>query len=129
MSRAAIVVVEPLRSTKLIKRVTTDRHGTITLAYNSQNEIRNVATGDSAQFALAIWPTFLLVQNFRDLPKLRDFSRLDFSLSWQVTKLKQLSDWPADLPAAAMPDMNLQLYFLLREIAHPERVLWVGLLL
>lgn len=27
-----------------------------------------------------------------------------------------------------MPDMNLQFYFLLREIAHPERVLWVGLL-
>ena len=45
-----------------------------------------------------------------------------------MTKLKQISDWPAGLPGAAMPDMNLQFYFLLREIAHPERVLWVGLL-
>ena len=119
---------DPQRNTKLVKRITTDRRGKITLAYNSLNEIRNVATGYSAQFALDIWPTLLLVQNFHDLPKLRDYERLDVSLSWQVTKLKQLSDWPAGLPGAAMPDMNLQFHFLLREIAHPERVLWVGLL-
>lgn len=119
---------DPMRNTKLIKRVTTDRRGTVTLAYNSLNEIRNVATGYSAQFALDIWPHFLLVQNFPHLPKLRDYERLEFSLSWQVTKLKQLSEWPSGIPGAAMPDMNLQCYFLLREIAHPERVLWVGLL-
>lgn len=119
---------DPQRNTRLVKRITTDRHGKITLAYNSLNEIRNVATGYSAQFALDIWPTLLLVQNFHDLPKLRDFARLDFFLSWQVTKMKQLSDWPAGLPGAAMPDMNLQFYFLLREITHPEHVLWVGLL-
>jgi hypothetical protein len=120
---------DPRRNTKLIKRVTTDRHGKLTLHYNSQNEIRNVATGYSAQFALDTWPHVLLVQNFRDLPKLADFGALDFSLSFQVTKLHQLSTWPSGIPGATLPDMNWQFYFLLREIKHPERMFWVGMLL
>ena len=37
---------DPSRDTRLVKRVTTDRHGTLRLYYNSQHEIRNVGSGN-----------------------------------------------------------------------------------
>ncbi len=120
---------DPRRDTRLVKRVTSDRRGRITLYYDSQNEIRNVATNYIPQFALDTWPTFLLLQTFRDLPKLADYSALNLALSFEITQLTQRSDWPAGLPGAASADMNWQFYFLLREIKHPERTLWVGMLL
>ena len=71
----------------------------------------------------------LLVQRFPEPIRLDDFERIDFTLDYQVVLLRQLSDWPARGSSVAGPDMNLQLYFLLREIEHPERAMWVGILL
>jgi len=39
----------PDRDAKLVKRVTTDRNGKLTIFYDSKNEIRNKAIGHSAK--------------------------------------------------------------------------------
>ena len=97
--------------------------------YNSAHEVRNAATAYSAAFATDSWPHMLLVQRFPEPIRLDDFERIDFTLDYQVVLLRQLSDWPARGSSVAGPDMNLQLYFLLREIEHPECAIWVGILL
>ncbi len=120
---------DPGRNRRLVKRISTDRQGTIRIYYNSANDVRNAATAYTAQFATDTWPHLLLVQQFPDGLMLREFDQLDFSLSYQVLRQTQLSDWPAALPGGTHPDMNLQFFFLLREVAQPNRMLWVGILL
>ena len=51
---------DPQRDSKLVKRITSDRHGTLRLHYNSQNEIRNAATAHTAQWARDTWPHLLV---------------------------------------------------------------------
>ena len=83
------------RNQRLVKRVSTDRRGTIRLHYNSAHEVRNAATAYSAAFATDSWPHMLLVQRFPEPIRLDDFERIDFTLDYQVVLLRQLSDWPA----------------------------------
>jgi hypothetical protein len=120
---------DPQRNQRLAKRVWTDRRGTIRLYQDSSNEIRNVATGYGPPFARDTWPHLLLVQSFSGRPKLSAFDRLDFSLNYRVLRQRVLSDWPQQVPGGTPPDMNLQCFFLLGDLKHPGRMLWVGILL
>lgn len=120
---------DPRRNQRLNKRVWTDRKGTIRLYQNTSHEIRNVATGYLPRFSTDTWPHLLLVQVFAGEPKLADFEKLEFSLTFRVLSQKKLSDWPKDVPDGTPPDMNLQCYFYLRDLKNPKRNLWVGILL
>ena len=104
----------PDRDTKLVKRVTTDRKGTLRLYYNSKNEIRNAATGHSAKWARDTWPHFLVNQRMMEPVPLADFERLDFRVSFQVDQMKKLSNWPNAIRGAARSGMNLKFMFFLR---------------
>jgi hypothetical protein len=115
--------------TKLVKRVTTNRRGTVRLYYNSQNEIRNAATDHAAKWARDTWPHFLLNQRFEQPIPLADHARLDFTVSFLVDRMKQLSDWPNTLLGAARSSMNLNFMFYLRNLRAPEQRLFVGMML
>jgi hypothetical protein len=114
----------PAWNKRLVKRITSDRHGAIRVYYNSKNDIRNAATRQSAQWAHDTWPHLLLNQTFKDLPRLRDYQRLDLGLSYTVTRLSRLSNWPS-----AGASMNLKFMFFLREIKDPDKKLFVGMML
>lgn len=116
---------DPQRDTKLVKRVTTDRRGTLRLFYNSQNEIRNAATAHSAQWARDTWPHFLMNQRFDQSVPIASYGRLDFSVSFQVDEMKRLSPWPG----AARSSMNLNFMFHLRHRDDPQQRLFVGMML
>jgi hypothetical protein len=81
---------DPRRNQRLVKRVSTDRQGTIRLYYNSSNEVRNAATAYAAQFANDTWPHLLLVQQFPDAPRLEEFERLEIHAGAGFG----LSKWP-----------------------------------
>jgi len=83
---------DPGRNQRLVKRVTTDRHGALRLYYNTSNEVPNAATASWAEFATDTWPRLLLVQQFSDVPKLVEFKRLDFTLTFRVLRERRLSD-------------------------------------
>jgi len=116
---------DPQRDTKLVKRVTTDRRGTIRLFYNSQNEIRNAATAHTAQWARDTWPHFLLNQRFEKPIAIAEHQRLDFAVSFQVDEMKRLSPWPG----VNRSSMNLNFMFHLRHREDPAQRLFVGMML
>lgn len=120
---------DPRFNTRLVKRVTTDRRGAVRLYYNSQNEIRNAATDHAPRWARDTWPHFLLNQRFARPILLAEHARLDFAVSFQVDQMRQLSDWPNMIPAAARSSMNLNFMFYLRSLRAPEQRLFVGMML
>ncbi|MEM7009839.1 MAG: alginate lyase family protein, partial [Verrucomicrobiota bacterium] len=119
----------PDRDTKLVKRVTTDRQGNLTIFYNSKNEIRNKATAHSAKWKTDTWPHFLVNQRFLEPIPLADFERLDFSVSYQVNEMTKLSNWPNAIKGAARSGMNLKFMFFLRNPDDLEQKLFVGMML
>ena len=119
----------PDRDTKLVKRVTTDRKGTLRLYYNSQNEIRNAATGHSAKWARDTWPHFLVNQRMMEPIPLAEFKRLDFRVSFQVDRMKKLSNWPNAIRGAARSGMNFKFMFFLRNPDALEQKLFAGMML
>jgi hypothetical protein len=115
----------PAVTQRLVKRITTDRHGTIRLYYNTQNDIRNAATEHTAKWARDTWPHLLLNQTFDTLPRLRDIGRLDLRLDFQVHQLRRLSAWPG----VNRSSMNLKFMFFLRGIDDPDQKLFAGMML
>lgn len=116
---------DPQRDTKLVKRITSDRRGTLRIHYNSQNEIRNAATAHTAQWARDTWPHLLVNQRFETPVPLADYDRLDFKVSFQVDEMKRLSPWPG----ANRSSMNLNFMFHLRHRDDPAQRLFVGMML
>lgn len=120
---------DPRRNTRLVKRVTTDRQGNLRIFYNSQNEIRNAAISHSARWARDTWPHFLVNQRFLDPIPLEDFDRLDFSVTYQVDRMKKLSNWPNMIKRAARSGMNLKFMFFLRNRSNLDQKLFAGMML
>lgn len=120
---------DPERNTRLVKRITTDRQGHLRILYNSQNEIRNAAIGHSARWARDTWPHLLVNQRFDDPIALADFERLDFTVSYQVNRMDQLSNWPNAIKGAARSGMNLKFMFFLRNQSNPDQKLFAGMML
>ena len=119
----------PDRDQKLVKRVTTDRQGTLTVFYDSQNEIRNAATGHSAKWARDTWPHLLVNQRFLHPIRLAEFERLDFGVTYRVDQMDKLSNWPNAIKGAARSGMNLKFMFFLRNPDDLEQKLFVGMML
>ncbi|HCN76074.1 MAG TPA: hypothetical protein DIT13_02630 [Verrucomicrobiales bacterium] len=116
---------DPQRDTKLVKRITSDRYGTLRIHYNSQNEIRNAAIAHTAQWARDTWPHFLLNQRFETPLPLADYDKLDFKVSFEVDAMQRLSPWPG----ANRSSMNLNFMFHLKHKTDPEQKLFVGMML
>jgi hypothetical protein len=119
----------PERDKKLVKRITSNRKDSIRVYYNSQNDLRNVATNYIPKFARDTWPHLLLNQVVKNQPKMADFERIDLSFDFKVGRLKQLSTWPEGIKDAGSSAMNLKFMLFLRQIEHPERALFVGMML
>jgi hypothetical protein len=113
------------RDKRLVKRITTNRQGTIRLYYHTQNDIRNAATEHTAKWARDTWPHLLLNQTFDTLPRLRDIERLDLRVEFQVHQLRRLSEWPG----VNRSSMNLKFMFFLRGIDDPKLQLFAGMML
>ena len=114
---------DPRFGTRLVKRVESDRHGTIRLYYNTKNEIWNAATAYAPQYADDLWPHLLLWQTLREEPRLADWGRIDLSFDVTLVSQAALSDW---LPSR---EMCLMLYVMLRDEQTEEHdSLWVGLM-
>lgn len=120
---------DPRRNKRLIRRVASNRKGVLRLYFNSQNDIRNVATGYGPKWANDTWPHFLVVQGFQPRPPLSDFGRIVMTLDIQVLSANQLSAWPTGLPDSNESQVTILMYFLLRERQRPDRMIWVGQLL
>ena len=120
---------DPRRNTNLVKRVTTDRSRNLRIFYNSQNEIRNAAIGHSARWARDTWPHFLVNQRFLEPIPLKDFDRLNFSVTYQVDRMKRLSNWPNMIKHAARSGMNLKFMFFLRNQSNLDQKLFAGMML
>jgi len=116
---------DPARDTRLVKRITTDRRGTIRMFYNTQNDIRNAATAHTARWARDTWPHLLLNQSFDTLPRLREIQRLDLSLDFQIHEIRRLSNWPG----VNRGSMNWKFMFFLRAIDDPNQKLFAGMML
>ena len=119
----------PDRNSKLVKRVTTDRNGTLRLYYNSKNEIRNAAIGHSARWSRDTWPHFLVNQRLTRPIPLADFEQLVFRVSYQVDVMNKLSNWPNAIRGAARSGMNLKFMFFLRNPDALEQKLFAGMML
>lgn len=120
---------DPNRDTRLVKQVTSDRQGTLRVYYNSQNEIRNAANAHTARWARDTWPHMLVLQTFRDLPRLADFERIDLKLAFEMLSQKQLSKWPQPGKGVSPSSMNLNFMFFMREIENPQHGLFAGMML
>lgn len=120
---------DPERDSRLVKRVTTDRQGTLRLYYNSQNEIRNAAVGHSAKWARDTWPHFLVNQRMKEPVRLSEFESLDFEVTFEVDQMRKLSNWPNAIRGAARSGMNLKLMFFLRNPSQLDQILFVGMML
>jgi hypothetical protein len=120
---------DPGWNTRLVKRVTSDRRGTLRLFYNSQNELRNAATDHSSAWARDTWPHFLVNQRFDNPIALADFRRMDFTVTYQVERMRQLSPWPNMLGSAARSSMGLNFMFQVRHRDDPQQRLFVGMML
>ena len=116
---------DPQRDTRLVKRITTDRHGTLRLFYNSQNEIRNAATAHTAKWARDTWPHLLVNQRFEKPIAVSEYERLDFGASFQVDRMERLSPWPG----VNRSSMNLNFMFHLKHREDPTQKLFVGMML
>ena len=119
----------PDRDKKLVKRITTDRKGSLTVFYNSQNEIRNAATAHSAKWARDTWPHMLVNQRFLKPIPLADYEKLDFGMTFRVDKMERLSNWPNMIRGAARSGMNLKFMFFMGNNKRPEEKLFVGMML
>ncbi|RPJ35380.1 MAG: hypothetical protein EHM17_02815 [Verrucomicrobiaceae bacterium] len=97
--------------------------------YNTQNDLHNVAINYVPKFARDTWPHLPLNQVVRNQPEMADYERLDLSLDFKVNRLDQLSTWPNGIKDAGSSAMNLKFMLFLRQIAHPERALFVGMML
>jgi len=78
---------------KMVKKVTTNRKGTIKLEYNTFNEISNKAYNYS-DFTTDTWPHFLLCQNFKEWIDLGQFSKIEWEVTSRVTKADKINKWP-----------------------------------
>lgn len=118
-------------NTTLVKRVSTDKNGTIGFYYNTQNEVRNAAYAYSAEFAEDTWPHLLFHQNFKSDYDLADFSRIEVQFDLLVQQADQLSGWPDDAPEVPTPkspsEASLQGYFFCRSKSDPGVGFFVGL--
>jgi hypothetical protein len=119
----------PDRNKKLVKRITTDRKGSLTVFYNSKNEIRNAATAHSSQWARDTWPHMLVNQRFLKPIPLADYENLDFGMTYRVDKMERLSNWPNMIRGAARSGMNLKFMFFMGNNQKPEEKLFVGMML
>lgn len=119
----------PERDKKLVKRITTDREGTLTVFYNSQNEIRNAAIAHSSKWARDTWPHLLVNQRFHDPIMLTEYAKLDFEVTYRVDQMEKLSNWPNAIKGAARSGMNLKFMFFLRNPEDLEQKLFVGMML
>lgn len=117
------------RDTRLVKRITTDRMGTLTVFYNSKNEIRNAAIAHSARWARDTWPHMLVNQRFHDPIPLSDYEKLDFTVTYRVDQMEKLSNWPNAIKGAARSGMNLKFMFFLCNREDLEQKLFVGMML
>jgi len=128
-NNAGLAKDDPQRDQLLVKRVVTDRRGTMQLYYNSQNEIRNAATAHSAKWARDTWPHFLVNQRMPEPIRLADYERLDFRVSCRVDQMQRLSNWPNAIRGAARSGMNLKFMFFLRNPDSLEQKLFAGMML
>ena len=119
----------PDRDQKLVKRITSDRRGKLTIHYNSKNEIRNAAIAHSARWARDTWPHLLVNQRFTEPVNLSAFDQIALDLTYRVDKMEKLSNWPNMIKGAARSGMNLKFMFFLRNRSDLEQKLFVGMML
>ncbi len=98
-----------------------NRHGSLTIYGNTRNEIRNVATDNSAKWAYDTWPHYLVSQNFKQLVDMGRFSSLVFTAHVRAIRAKRLDGWPGNWRNA-----SLYVCVLLRRKANPLECLFVA---
>jgi len=129
---------DPLRDTKLVKKVKADKKGKISLYYDTYNEIRNAAYNYLGKYGEDVWPHMLLLQNFKDGDyDLGLYSKVIVKCTIKMGKIEKVNDWPRgysdrlDQGAAvtittetpegpALPDVSIGVGMTLRLKANPS---------
>lgn len=111
---------DPGYNSKLVRTYLSDRKGSVIMYANTKNELHNIATSYSSEFANHTWPTFLLEHAFKQLVDVSKFSELDFSADIEISGLHELPGWRGSENHAA-PSMVA----LLRHKGNPFRGLWL----
>ena len=121
---------DPSYNKKLVKKVSSDKNGTIKFYYNTQNDIRNAAYQYGAKFANDSWPHLLFHQNFNEDYDMAQFERIEVSMDLTLLKANQLSKWPEDSgiqDAVSKSEASIQGFFYLRLKSNPSVGVFVGL--
>lgn len=87
---------DPLYDTRLVKRIKTDKKGTVSVYYDNANDIRNAAYAFSPQFGRDTWPHLLLHQNLKESVDISLFESIYVSFNMHILSCKQMSLWPDD---------------------------------
>jgi len=123
--------VDPKYNKSLVKRITTNKNGTIGFYFNSKNDIRNAAYAYGAEFANDIWPHLYFHQNFRKDYDVALFSRIDVNFDVLVKKVTQIDKWPdndTSITAAKSPsEASLQGFFFCRLKTSRTQGFFVGM--
>lgn len=87
---------DPLYDTRLVKRISTNKQGVLSVYYDNSNDIRNAAYAFSGEFGRDTWPHLLVHQNLKESVRLDQFSTVDVSFTLDIKSCEQMSTWPDD---------------------------------
>jgi hypothetical protein len=115
---------DPRWNSRLIRRLRSDRRGTVRMYFNTANEIRNAATGYGSKWANDTWPHFLFEQSMDPPRLLADVRRIDLSFDVRILSAGSL---PTRVPGMTGPGtLTVPTYCHLRERDRPDHTLYVG---
>lgn len=122
---------DPKYNKSLVKRITTNKNGTIGFYFNSKNDIRNAAYAYGAEFANDIWPHLYFHQNFRKDYDVALFSRIDVNFNVLIKKVNQIDTWPDNDTSITAPksksEASLQGFFFCRLKTSRTQGFFVGM--
>jgi hypothetical protein len=120
---------DPNRNKRLIRRLESNKQGTLQLYFNTANEIRNAAINYTPPWAHDCWPHYLIIQDPSAPLPLVGVDKVIVSFSFQVLQSNQLSTWPTGLPESHESDITIPSYIKLQHREHPDQHIYVGTML
>lgn len=115
---------------RLVKRITTNKQGQLSLYYDGTYDFRNVAYRFGEPFVNDTWPHMSVDQNMYSKVDLEDYQNIWVTYDFTMDMCQQVSQWPNDDPTLPEPVATscaaVNAYFLLRLKSNPSYAIFVG---
>lgn len=106
----------------LVRTVSSNRAGEIMMYMNTENEMRNVATGFGSNFAYDGWPFFQLEQNFKKVIDLATLGSAMLQFNVELPLAENLSP----VPGGNWYSIDFTAGYMLRRKNNPPTVVFLG---